>query len=111
MRRLSADASAVLVTSRLSLLECRVRPLRENNLPLLGAYDEFFSASRLIAWDVTAPIIDRATTLRARRNFRTPDAIHLATAIESHADSFLTGDAALVSCTELHVVVLPSATR
>lgn len=59
IRTLSVDASSVLVTSRLSLLECRVRPLRENNLALLRAYDQFFSASRLIVWDVTAPIIDR----------------------------------------------------
>ncbi len=60
-------------------------PLHENNRALLAAYDNFFSAKRFVMWEVDSGVIERATDLRARYGFRTPDAIHLATAIESHA--------------------------
>ena len=40
-----------------------------------------FAAARVV--DVTAAIIECATELRARYRFRTPDAIHLATAIDA----------------------------
>jgi uncharacterized protein len=37
-------------------------------------------------------VIDRATDIRARYGFRTPDAIHLAAAVVSGCDVFLTND-------------------
>jgi predicted nucleic acid-binding protein len=45
----------------------------------------------------------RATELRAAHGLKTPDAIHLATAIEERADLFLTGDANLARCPGLHL--------
>lgn len=42
--------------------------------------------------DVTVAIADRAATLRARYALRTPDAIHVATALESGAKQFVTAD-------------------
>lgn len=56
--------------------------------------------------EITAGVIEQATGLRARYGLKTPDAIHVATAIEEHADVFLTGDAALARCTEVNVEVL-----
>ncbi len=100
------DPSAVVITSRLSRLECRVRPLREGNSTLLSAYDAFFSSARLIVAEVNAAVIERATDLRAHHGFKSPDAIHLATAIDEGASAFLTGDAQLVRCAELNVEVL-----
>jgi uncharacterized protein len=41
-------AGAVLLTSRLSRLECRVKPLREGNAPLLALYDEFSREARSV---------------------------------------------------------------
>ena len=95
-----------VVTSRLSLLECRVRPVRDNNKTLLAAYDAFFSAKPVVLADIDARIIETATQLRALYRFRTPDAIHLATAIEEKAAVFLTGDGALRQCREVNVNVL-----
>ena len=45
----------------------------------------------------------RDPELRARHNFKTPDAIHLATAIEEKADVFLTGDVTLARCSDIQV--------
>ena len=101
-----ADPSVTVVTSRLSRLECRTRPLREGNSSLLGAYDAFFSSNRLVLVEINGSVIERATALLARHSFKTPDAIHLATAIDEGASVFLTGDAELVRCAELNVEVL-----
>ena len=96
----------IIITSRLSRLECRVKPLREAYTDLLVKYDEFFTRRLLRVVEVTAPVIEQATDLCARYGLRTPDAIHVATAIEEHADLFLTGDTALARCTEMRVEVL-----
>lgn len=98
--------ASTLLTSRLSRLECRVRPLRDNDQRLLDIYDQFFSASGLHIVEILEPVVERATTLRASYGFPTPDALHLASAIEERADLFLTGDAALARCQELKVEVL-----
>lgn len=99
-----AESSAV--TSRLSMLECRVQPLRDGDETLLAAYDAFFSAGRLFVAEIDARVIETSTCLRATYGFRTPDAIHLATAIEEETDSFLTGDATLARCREMKVTLL-----
>jgi predicted nucleic acid-binding protein len=83
-----------------------VRPLRDGNMGLLAAYDGFFSASRLAFGELSAAVIERATELRVRYWFSTPDAIHLVTAIEGGADVALTGDAARRRCREVTVEVL-----
>ena len=100
------DPESRIVTSRLSRLECRIQPLRNTDTHLLADYAAFFSMERLIISEVTANIIEQATDLRVRYNFKTPDAIHLATAIEEKADLFLTGDKSLARCVEVQVEVL-----
>ena len=79
----------IIITSRLARLECRVKPIREANADLLVKYDAFFTRRQMRVLEVTAPVIEQATDLRARYSLRTPDAIHLTTAIEGHADLFL----------------------
>ncbi|MDX2054566.1 MAG: type II toxin-antitoxin system VapC family toxin [Polyangiaceae bacterium] len=104
------DPASRLVTSQLTRLECRAKPMRDGNDELLERYDMLFGASRVAVLDVTAKVIDCATALRARHGFKSPDAIHLATAIEYGATAFWTADAALSSCTNVPVIVmLPDA--
>ena len=99
-------AAGLLITSRLSLLECRVQPLRQGDHETLARYDELFSGANLVLLDVSSDVIDQATELRARYGFRSADAIHLATAILIGAEVFLTADAGLSRCTEIRVVTL-----
>ncbi len=100
------DPESVLVASRLARLECRVRPLRNDDSVLLDEYDALFGAARFVLLDVSPAVIERATDLRARHGFKVPDAIHLASAIEAGADLFLTGDAALGKCPAIAVRVI-----
>jgi predicted nucleic acid-binding protein len=99
-------AGGIVITSQLSRLECRVKPLREGNAELLAKYDEFFTRRLIRVADITALIIERATGIRARYGVRTPDAIHLATAVEEQVDLLLTGDAVFARCAEVRVEVL-----
>jgi uncharacterized protein len=80
--------------------------MREGNRALLERYDTLFGADRVAVLDVSEQVIDRATDLRARHGFKTPDAIHLATALEFSAAEFWTADAALSRCTDIAVKVL-----
>ena len=95
-----------LVTSRLTRLECRSKPLRLSDLATLAQFDVFFAGVELILAEVNPAVIERATELRARYNLKTPDAIHFATAVECGATLFLTGDRALARCSEVAVEVL-----
>ncbi len=104
--KVEASADGVLLTSRLSRLECRVKPLKDGNADLLSIYDSFFDRRPLVLAEILSGVIERATALRVAHGFKTPDAIHLATAIEEQADIFLTGDAALSRCKDLRVEVL-----
>ena len=91
----SLEPLSKLITSQLARLECRTKPMRDGNRSLLERYDMLFGADRVAVLDVSAQVIDRATELRARYALKTPDAIHLATALESSAAEFWTADAAL----------------
>jgi uncharacterized protein len=105
----AVDSTARLVTSQLSRLECRTRPMRDRDEALLRRYDTLFSADRVSVVEIGEAIIDRATGLRARYGYKTPDAIHLATGIESCVTAFLTGDVRLQTCLEVRVEVIARA--
>ncbi|MBY0228322.1 MAG: type II toxin-antitoxin system VapC family toxin [Gemmataceae bacterium] len=106
--RLAASLGLVgsLVTSRLTRLECRSKPLRSGDLVTLAKFELFFAGVELVLVEVGSAIIERATDLRAKYNLKTPDALHYATAVEVGATVFLTGDRGLVRCTEVPVEVL-----
>lgn len=87
-----------ICTSRISLLECRSKPMRLKNDPLLAAYDAILLNSPMAVFEIDASIVAVATKLQADHNLRTPDSIHMATAIHQGASAFLTGDKKLQRC-------------
>jgi predicted nucleic acid-binding protein len=102
----SLGVAGSLVTSRLTRLECRSKPLRAGDLATLAQFDVFFAGLELVLAEVSPAVVERATDLRARYNLKTPDALHYATAVEVSATVFLTGDRALAGCSEVPVEVL-----
>lgn len=99
-------AVGFLLTSRLSWLECRVKPLRANDTKLLTLYDAFFASAEVEILELSRAVVEKATTLRAALNVKTPDALHLASGILAGATAFLSGDKGLARCTEIAVEVL-----
>jgi predicted nucleic acid-binding protein len=59
---------------------------------LLADFDAFFADTISDTIGITRDVVDRATELRAYHNVRTPDALHLAAAILSNCEVFLTND-------------------
>jgi predicted nucleic acid-binding protein len=102
----SLGVPATLVTSRLTRLECRTKPLRAGDGATLAQFDLFFAGVEIVLGEVSAAVVERATDLRAKYNLKTPDALHYATAVEASADVFLTGDRTLARCSEVPVEVL-----
>ena len=82
----------IFVSSHLSLLECSIKPTKENNIQLIEDFNTFFYKILNNFEPILLPIIETAIELRSRYNVKTPDAIHLATAIQTKSALFLTND-------------------
>jgi uncharacterized protein len=77
--------------SSLTKMETMVMPLRTNDLQLQNLYTLFFDAQTLLS--ITKEVYEKATQLRADfPKLKTPDALHLATAIYNNCDEFWTND-------------------
>jgi uncharacterized protein len=87
-----AAPGIVPITSELSRLECRVKPMRDGNQALLQDFDDYFANTIAEIFPLTRDVVDLATEIRAQYNFKTPDALHLAAAVISNCDVFLTND-------------------
>ena len=89
------------------LTEVMVKPLQTGNDELAQEYRDILvnsDAHTLVS--ITVPIAESAADLRARYNLRTPDALHVATAISTGCDALLTNDAQLKRVQELPILVL-----
>ncbi len=99
-------SGVVLVASDLTRLECIIHPLRNADPALLQDFDDFFSARVTEMVTFTRNVFQRAAEIRAQHNFKTPDALHLAAAVESACDVFFTNDTQLARFTAIAVEVI-----
>jgi len=106
MQTLLAAGDRVAV-SDLTRLECRVGALKRRDPTAVAAFDGFFARPEVVLVPLSAAVFDRAAQLRADLNFKTPDALHLAAAIENGCDRFLTNDTRLSRCTDITIESLP----
>ena len=96
-----------VITSTIALSETLVKPIREHDEALVNAYSELFeSTAGLSMMPVSAAVARLSAQLRAHYELKTPDALHLATALEAHCDAFLTNDKGFKRVSELRVLVL-----
>lgn len=89
---LGARSGAQLCWTDLTRMEARLKPLRESNHSLLAHFDHFFGEPVADHVFMGRAVFDRATTLRAEHGLKTPDALHLAAAIEGECEEFWTND-------------------
>lgn len=100
-----------LAVSALSILECRVRPMRQEAQETLRGYDAFFSEPGLQIVALGHAVLERATRLRASVRLRTPDALQAASAMEADKEvAFVTGDGdfAAIPGLRVHRIPIPS---
>lgn len=96
-----------LVTSVLSLLEVLVVPKRRGLQELVQRYKDFFHAfPHLDVVDIGPEIAEIASELRASTSLRTPDALHLATALHYRVQAFLSEDTRLRAVPGLRILPL-----
>ena len=99
-------ANAVYVVSDLVRMECKVKPLASGDGRLVLEIDRFLASVRFVCVSLPSESFDRAAEIRARFRYRTPDALHLAAAIEAECDLFVTADRRLSTFTEIPIVLL-----
>jgi|CXWL01.1.fsa_nt_gi predicted nucleic acid-binding protein len=92
----------LVVTSRLTVLEALVGPLRKSDVARQRLTEN--ALNEVLVLDIDDAVVRRAAVIRARTRFRSPDALHLATAVEAQADIFLTADRRLKSFKDVRVV-------
>ena len=94
-------------TSAISLSEVLVHPLRRGDNKLAEQYrDLLLHSDNFGLVSVDPRIAEQAAELRARHNFRTPDALQIAAALSAGCEVLVTNDVALKRVTEIRVLVL-----
>lgn len=105
-RRIS-EIQFTVMCSAIALSECLTKPLKENDLPLVNAYNSLFENTYgLTVVAVDLEIARRSAVLRAKYGLKTPDALHVATALETGCQAFLTNDMGLKRVSEIRILVL-----
>lgn len=104
---LNDEGGFKFITSSVTLLEVLVKPLKDGENKIVEQYKTILTnAAGIDIFEITTAISIKAAGLRAKYNMRTPDALQIATAIEWHADYFLTNDHRLKSVVEIKVITL-----
>ena len=94
------------ICASLSLLEVLVQPYRKNNEELVNQFYVLLTTFPNLVWiDLSLEIADLGARLRSKYLLKTPDAILLATAIQSKATGFIGNDSQLRKIKELEVLV------
>lgn len=101
------EGEIIAVTSELTVAEVLVKPMRDGNAKLEEAYRRFLLPTEsLRSSTVSREILEAAAGIRATSALKLPDAIHWATAMIEHCDSFLTNDDGFKSVAGVRVVML-----
>ncbi len=105
-RAVSAGQFTV-VTSELTLLEVLVKPLKVGDTTAVATFRTVLQRSPDVHMlPITQSILEEAANLRATMSFKTPDALHAATALSQECELFVTNDGAFRRISHLTVAVL-----
>jgi predicted nucleic acid-binding protein len=95
------------ISSSLLLTEVLVKPLRDKDSDLVSSYQKILQNSQnFYLVNLTPTIAYQTAELRANYNIKPPDAVHIATAIESGCQAFLTNDRGIARVKEIEILIL-----
>ena len=111
LQQLAVEAPELtLAVSRLSVLECRVAPLRRGDQASLDRFEALFAQPDLLVVELSASVVELATQLRAKHRLRTPDALQAACCLELGPEAvMITGDAGFQRVRALQVCLIAGA--
>jgi predicted nucleic acid-binding protein len=90
-------------SSVITLTEVLIQPIKAGNKTLEQNYrDSLVNSGNYQLVPITLAVAESAADLRARYNLRTPDALHVAAALNMGCDAFLTNDVGIKRGTEGH---------
>ncbi len=87
---LANNPDVIMCVSPLVRLETLIKPLTDENQVLAQDYEDFLAAQQWLPMNDSD--FDYATRLRAMHRLKTPDALHLATALRHSCTEFWTND-------------------
>ncbi|MEK7560831.1 MAG: type II toxin-antitoxin system VapC family toxin [Patescibacteria group bacterium] len=95
------------IFSCIGLIELLTGPKKRGQYDIASRYREIIGQfPHLSIRGLNERIVDLASTLRAEYGLRTPDAIHIATAIDGGAIAFVTNDRRLKKVKEIRIDLL-----
>ena len=101
-----------VVASAIAVTEVLVHPLKHDNIALADEFRKIFmDTNNFQTISITPEIAETAARVRATHGIRTPDALHIATAIHCKADFFLTNDERLAVLSPPTVMTLSDLTE
>ena len=93
-----AENKILVVTSELTLAECLVKPMRDENREAIEQYTNHIKTSELLKVKaVSRNILISSADARNKLGLKLPDAIHMATAIDQKCKTFITNDRKLTA--------------
>ena len=88
---LAAHAGANFCISPLTEMECLIMPLRKQNRLLIAKFENWFRKVQIL--QMQSGVYRNAAKLRANfTSLKTPDALHIATALRHNCDELWTND-------------------
>jgi predicted nucleic acid-binding protein len=107
MARKITEGQITAISASLTLTEVLVKPLKNKNIELFDTYHKILRYSTgFDLVNLTPEIATRAAQIRADYNLKPPDAIILATALESNCQAFLTNDKQFQQIKEIDILLL-----
>ena len=94
------------IASHLALIEVLVKPLQAGAYDIAARYRDILLCGALKMCPLEEKIAEKAARIKAVYGIKTPDAIHVATAICGNADIFITNDKRLRAVKEIKVLML-----
>ena len=96
-----------MISSAVTLTEVLTKPLQVSDVGLITSYRQMLLNTQGISlMPIDIATAERAASLRADYQLKTPDAFQVATAIQSNCDAFLTNDKGIRRVREIDVLVL-----
>jgi len=101
------DGKCSGVFASVGMIELLTGPKKEGRYDIAVQYERHIASfPHLVVAPLSERVIWLASDMRAQYDLRTPDAVHIATAIDMDADVFLTNDKALRKVREVSVEML-----